>query len=109
MKISKRGGYGRGGDTRLDYEEAPYAIDGADVKEYGYQEYSGIRDIDDRQGGISSMTVICDHTVSVMKSLSQLSHATIFYMSDSDANDAEVTNATEDRMKKWLIDSSSHT
>ena len=50
------------------------------------------------------MTVICDHTVSVMKSLSQLSHATIFYMSDSDANDAEVTNATEDRMKKWLID-----
>ena len=42
-KISKSGGYyAYGGSTRLEYDEAPHAISGAAVRQYGYPEYSNV-------------------------------------------------------------------
>jgi len=117
MKICKKGYYyGGGGDTRLEYDEAPHAITGAEVRQYGPPEYSDVReavtaainDISERQGGTSGITIICndvyDNIVSVVKLLRQLSHDTIFYITDIVASDAGVTAATETQMKKWLSD-----
>ena len=69
-KISKSDGYGYGGgDTRLEYDEAPHAISGAAVRQYGYPEYSNvseavtaaISDISERQGGTSGLTIITNN------------------------------------------------
>ena len=116
-KISKSGGYlADGGDTRLEYDEAPHAISGAAVRQYGYPEYSNvsdavtaaISDICERQGGTSRLTILCDWNDddidSVVGSCKQLGHDTIFYIHDVDARGAGVTNATEERMKMWLSD-----
>ena len=115
MKISKREGYvGSGGDTRLEYDEAPHAITGAEVRQYGPPEYSNlggavtaaINDISERQVGTSGITIICHVYIggiaSVLESLRQLSHDTIFYFTDGMASKLGVTNATETEMKMWL-------
>ena len=57
MKISESGYYYGGGTTKLDYDEAPHAITGAEVKQYGCPENSdasevvtaAINDISERQ------------------------------------------------------------
>ena len=83
--------------------------------EYGYPDYSdiseavtaAISDISERQGGTSGLTIICyysDDIVTVAVSCRQLGHETIFYITDVDASLAGVTNATEERMKRWLSD-----
>ena len=98
-----------------DYNEAPHAITGAEVRQYGPPEYSdvseavtaAINDISERQGGTSGITIISDgftDIVSIVKSLRQLSHDTIFYISDINASKAGVTIATETEMKMWLSD-----
>ena len=96
-KISKSGGYlADGGDTRLEYDEAPHAISGAAVRQYGYPDYSNvsdavtaaISDVSQRQGGTCGLTIISknyfytDNIVSVVASCRQLGHATIFYSHD---------------------------
>ena len=117
MKISKHRYYGHGGTTKLDYDEAPHAITGAEVRQYGPPEYSdpseavtaAINDISERQGGTRGITILChvvysSDIVYVVKSLRQLGHDAIFYILDSHASRAGVTVATEDRMKEWLSD-----
>ena len=116
MKISKSVYYDGGGTTKLDYDEAPHAITGAEVRHYGPPEYSDVReavtaainDISERQGGTRGITIIChgwdSDIVTVVRSVRQLGHDAIIYILDSDASDAGVTVATEDRMKEWLSD-----
>ena len=83
--------------------------------QYGPPEYSdfseavtaAINDISERQGGTSGITIICHgyyEVESVVKLLRQLSHDTIFYISDGAASLAGVTVATETEMKMWLSD-----
>ena len=109
--------YHDGGTTRLDYDDAPHAITGAEVRQYGPLEYSdpseavtaAINDISERQGGTRGITILChvvysSDIVYVVESLRQLGHDAIFYILDSHASRAGVTVATEDRMKEWLSD-----
>ena len=108
-KISKSGYYGsRGGSTRLEYEDAPHAIRGAAVRQYGYNMVTAaISDISERQGGTSGLTILCNYSgdvAPVVASCRQLGHDTIFYIYDDYASSAGVTNATEERMKMWLSD-----
>ena len=56
--FSKGGYYRSGGNTMLEYEEAPHAITGPQVRLYEYPEYSdiceavtaAINDLSERQG-----------------------------------------------------------
>ena len=41
-KCCKIGNIGVGGSTRLEYDEAPHAITGAKVRQYGSPEYSDV-------------------------------------------------------------------
>ena len=112
-----------GGTNRLDYEESKHAITGTEVIKFGPPEYSDvIKAVSTAIKATSpcnrGVTIIL-HNVSrdepglsvkgVVRSVIQNSPAEpIFYFqNDNQREQAGVTNATEERMKRWLSDGGS--